>query len=80
MPNSSRLVFPATTAPAFSSCSTTVALNGLVKVSRIPDAQVVGSSRVQMLSLNEIRRPSAGDLGFPGGPSALGILDRVTGC
>lgn len=70
MPNSSRLVFPAVTAPAFSSCSTTVALNGLVKESRIPEAQVVGSSRVQMLSLKEIRRPSTGDLDFSGRPLA----------
>lgn len=43
----------------------TVALNGLLNLSRIPEALVVGSSRVQMLSLTEIRRPSTRDFGFP---------------
>lgn len=65
MPNSSRFVLPATTAPASSSASTTVALNGLVYLSRMPEAHVVGSSRVQMLSLTAINRPSIADFGFP---------------
>lgn len=64
MPNSSRLVFPATTAPASSNCSTTVALNGLVNLIKFPDAHVVGRSRVQILSLTEIRRPSKLDRGL----------------
>lgn len=33
--------------------------------SRIPDAQVVGRSRVQILSLIEIRRPSKRDFDLP---------------
>ena len=53
-------------APAFSNCSTTVALNGLENSFKISEAHVVEKSRVQILSLIEINRPSALDLGFPG--------------
>lgn len=65
MPNSSRFVLPATTAPAFSRVSTTVALNGLKKPSRIPEAHVVGRDFVQILSLIAINRPSSRDLDLP---------------
>src|SRR4051812_9337442 len=44
--NSSQLVFPTTTAPAASSRSTAVALNGGTKVSRILDEAVVRTPRV----------------------------------
>lgn len=65
IPNSSRFVFPATMAPAAPRSSTTVALNGLLNFSRILDAQVVGRSHVQMLSLTDIKRPSTADFRFP---------------
>lgn len=65
IPNSSRFVFPVTNAPAAMSFSTTVAVFGLKKPSKILDAHVVGSSFVQMLSFIAIQRPSKLDLGMP---------------
>ena len=56
MPNSSRLVFPAIKMPAASSFSTTVAAKGLRKPRNMPDAHVVGSSVVHILSLIAMNR------------------------
>jgi hypothetical protein len=52
-------------APASSKSSTTVALYGLVKFLRIPEAQVVLKSVVQMLSLTAMSCPSIGEIGIP---------------
>src|SRR5947209_2950447 len=51
MANSSRLVFPTTTAPAAASRCTTVASYGGRHPSRMRDEHVVGTPRVHRLSL-----------------------------
>lgn len=58
IPNSSRFVFPATSAPAALSLSTIIASFGLKKPSKTFEAHVVGSSLVQILSFIAIKRPS----------------------
>lgn len=74
IPNSSRFVLPAVIAPARSSLSTTVAAYGDVKLSSIRDPQVVGASRVAMLSLTAMSRPSMDDFGDPGA-CGISIVD-----
>src|SRR6185436_3165346 len=58
--NSSRFVFATGTAPAASTRSTTVAVYGGHQPSRIFDEQVVGTPRVQRLSLSAIGTPASG--------------------
>ncbi len=60
MANSSRLVFATGTAPAASTRSTTVAVYGGCQPSRIRDEHVVGTPRVQRLSLSAIGTPASG--------------------
>jgi hypothetical protein len=61
MANSSMLVLPSTTAPDARSLSTTVALYGGTKFSRIRDEHVVGTPCVQITSLTAMGIPvSAG--------------------
>lgn len=67
------------TAPAASNWSTTVALKGLVYFSKMPDPQVVGKSRVQILSLIDIRRPSMADFGVPAGALVAGAKSSCDG-
>ncbi len=59
MANSSRLVLPATSAPAARSRRTTVASYGDRYPSRIRDPQVVGWSSVTMLSLMAMATPAS---------------------
>jgi hypothetical protein len=63
--NSSRLVLPIRIAPAASSRSTTVAVNGGAHPSRIRDEQVVGMPRVQRLSLIASGTPASGPASPP---------------
>ena len=58
--NSSQLVLPRTIAPAASRRSTAVAVKGGTKRSRIREAAVVGTSRVQMLSFTATGTPNSG--------------------
>src|SRR6476619_7031692 len=58
--NSSRLVLPMTIAPASRSRVTTVASYGGRQPSRIFDEHVVGTPRVQKLSLSAIGTPASG--------------------
>src|SRR6188508_1717857 len=62
--NSSRLVLPTMTAPAFSRRSTTVALYGGANPARIFEDAVVGTPRVHMLFLIAIGTPCSGPDGF----------------
>src|SRR5687768_11444715 len=57
--NSSRLVFPIAIAPAVRNRSTTVASYGGFQSSRIREEQVVGTPRVQRLSLSATGTPAS---------------------
>src|SRR6185436_12412409 len=58
--NSSRLVLATATAPAVRTRSTTVAVYGGRQPSRMRDEHVVGTPRVQRLSLSTIGTPASG--------------------
>src|SRR6187455_1831889 len=58
--NSSRLVLATATAPAARTRSTTVAVYGGRQPSRMRDEHVVGTPRVQRLSLRTIGTPASG--------------------
>src|SRR5688572_19744665 len=58
--NSSMLHLPSSTAPARPNCSTTCASYGLVYFSSMREAQVVGSARVQKMSLCAMGMPVSG--------------------
>src|SRR5213075_2603317 len=67
--NSSRFVLPTMTAPAAASRSMAVALYGGSQPSRMREEQVVGTPRVQRLSLSAIGTPASG----PGSPPAATV-------
>ena len=75
MPNSSRLVLPATIAPARCRRRTQVALNGATWVPSSADPQLRGWPATAMLSLTAQGIPAIGPEGAPSAPSAASAND-----